>query len=114
MLERHMGEPLVWSFNDAVLNSIARQVRIRFEIELCQNAGTIGADRFDAEGELIGDVSNCAPCGDQAEHLVLTVRQGKVKRLFAVAVLIHVCREKFSRFGRNVFSSLPDGLDGMN
>ena len=78
MLERHMGEPLVWSFNDAVLNSIARQVRIRFEIELCQNAGTIGADRFDAEGELIGDVSNCAPCGGQTRKGEAVVRCRRV------------------------------------
>jgi len=73
-LERHTGEPLIWSFNDAMLNSITRQVCIRFEVELCQNAGTIGADSFYAEGELIGNVSNRAPGRDQAEHLVLTIR----------------------------------------
>src|SRR6478672_5995814 len=97
-----------------MLNSIARQIRIRFEIKLCQYAGTVGADGFDAEGELIGDVGNRASSGDQTKHLVLTIRQGKMKRLFAVSVLIHVCREQFGRFGRNVFSSLPDGLNGMN
>src|SRR5437016_5651904 len=109
-----MTNPLLWSFNDALLNSIARQIRIRFEIQFHQNARTVGADGFDAEGELIRNVSNRASGGDQTEHLVFTIRQGTVKWLLAVAVLKKVCREKFSRFGRDVFPPLPDRLDGMN
>jgi len=109
-----MTDPLLWSFNDALLNSIARQIRIRFEIKFHQNARTVGADGFDAEGELIRYVSNRASGGDQTEHLVFTIRQGTVKWLLAVAVLKKVCREEFSRFGRDVFPPLPDCLDGMN
>lgn len=102
------------SLNDVMLNRIARQVCISFEIQFRQNTGTIGTDGFDAEGELIGNVSNRAPGGDQTEHLVLTIGQGVVKRLLAVAMLMQVCREEFSRVGRNVFPSLPDCLNGMN
>jgi len=32
-LGSHMTDQLSWSFNDAMLNSIARQIRIRFEIQ---------------------------------------------------------------------------------
>src|SRR5216117_1205572 len=105
-----MTDPLLRSFNDALLNSIACQIRIRFEIKFHQNARTVGADSFDAEGELIRYVSNGASGGDQTEHLVFTIRQGTVQWLLAVAVLKKVCREEFSRFGRNVFpppSRLP-------
>src|SRR2546425_747704 len=98
-----MTDQLLWSFNDAMLNSIARQIRIRFEIQLRQDTGTVGTDGFDAEGELIGNVSNRVSGGDQTKHLILTIRQGTVKRLLAVAVLMNVCREKFSSFGRDVF-----------
>ena len=66
-------DPLWWSLHDAMLNSIARQVRIRFEIQFHQDAGTVGADGFDAEGELIGNVRNRVSGGDQTEHLVLTI-----------------------------------------
>jgi len=52
------------SFNEAMLNGIARQVRIRFEIQLRQDAGTVGTDSFDAEGELIGNVRNRVSGGD--------------------------------------------------
>ena len=114
ILGSHRRDALARSLNDVMLNRITSQVRIRFEIQFRQDAGTVGTDGFDAEGELIGNVCNRASGGDQAEHLVLTIGEGNVKWLLTVAVLIHVCREKFSRFGRNVFSSLPDGLDGMN
>ena len=75
-----MKDQLLWSFNDAMLNSIARQIRIRFEIQLRQDAGTVGTDGFDAEGELIGNVRNRVSGGDQTEHLVLTIRQEIVKQ----------------------------------
>jgi hypothetical protein len=53
-----MTNQLKKSFNDAMLNSIARQVRIRFEIQLRQDAGPVGTDGFDTEGELIGNIRN--------------------------------------------------------
>ena len=109
-----MKDQLFWSFNDAMLNSIARQIRICFEIQLRQDAGTVGTDGFDAEGELIGNVCNRASSGDQAEHLVLTIGQGNVKWLLTVAVLMKVRRKEFSRLGRDVFPSLPDCLNGAN
>ncbi len=102
------------SLNDVMLNSIACQIRIRFEIQLRQDAGTVGTDGFDAEGELIGNLGNRAPGGDQTEHLMLTIGQGIVKRLLAVAVLMHVRRKEFSHHGCDVFSPLPDSLNSMN
>src|SRR5215510_8867649 len=102
------------SFNDALLNSIARHVRIRVEIQFRQDVGTVRADGFDTERELVGDVSNRVSGGDQTEHLILTIRQGIVKRLLAVAVLMKVCREELCSAGRDVFPSLADGLNGMN
>lgn len=102
------------SLNDVMLYSITRQICIRFEIQLRQDAGTIGTDGFDAEGELIGNVSNRAAGGDQTEHLVLTIGQGIVEWLLTVAVLMKVCRKEFSRLGRDVFPSLPDCLNGTN
>ena len=86
------GKQLMGSLDDAMLNRIARQVCIRFEIQLRQDTGTVGADGFDAEGELIGNVRNRASGGDQAEHLVLTIGQGNVKWLLTVAVLMKVRR----------------------
>lgn len=102
------------SLNDVMLNGIARQVCVRFEIQLRQDTGTVGTDGFDAEGELIGNVSNRASSGDQTKHLVLTIGQGVVKRLLAVAMLMQVCREEFSRVGRDVFSSFPNYFNSMN
>ena len=100
--------------DDTMLNRITSQVRIRFEIQLRQDAGTVGTDGFDAEGELIGNVCNRASGGDQAEHLVLTIGEGHVKWLLTVAVLMKVRRKEFSRLGRDVFPSLPDCLNGAN
>lgn len=102
------------SLNDVMLKRITRQVCIRLEIQLHQDTGTVGTDGFDAEGELIGNVSNRASSGDQSEHLVLTIGQGVVKRLLGVAMLMQVCREEFSRVGRDIFPSFPDCLNGMN
>lgn len=85
-------DQLPWLFNNAMLNSIAGQIRICFEIQLRQDAGTVGADGFDAEGELSGNIRNRVSSSDQTEHLVLTIRQGIVKWLLAVAVLMKVCR----------------------
>ena len=109
-----MKDQLFWSFNDAMLNSIARQIRIGFEIQLRQDAGTVGTDGFDAEGELIGNVRNRVSSSDQTKHLVLTIRQEIVSRLLAVAVLIKMCRKESSSVGRDVFPPLPDCLNGMN
>ena len=92
-----MTNQLKRSFNDAMLNSIARQVRIRFEIQLRQNAGTVGTDGFDAEGELIGNIGNRVSGGNEPKHLVLPIGQGIVKRLIAVAVLLQMCRKEFRR-----------------
>ena len=46
------------SLNNVMLNSIACQIRIRFEIQLPQDAGPVGTDGFDTEGELIGNIRN--------------------------------------------------------
>ena len=73
LLESHRRKQLMWSLNDVMLNSIASQIRIRFKVQLHQDAGTVGADGLDAEGELIGNVRNRASRGDQTEHLVLTI-----------------------------------------
>lgn len=73
-----------------MLNSVTRQIRIRFDIQLRQDAGTVGTDGLDAERELIGNVRNRASGGDQTEHLVLTIGQGIVERLLTVAVLMKV------------------------
>ena len=102
------------SLNDVMLKRITRQVCIRFEIQLRQDTGTVGTDGFDAEGELIGNVGDRTSGGDQSEHLVLTIGQGVVKRLLAVAMLMQVCREEFSRIGRDVFSSFPNCFNSMN
>ena len=102
------------SFDDVMLDSITRQVCICFEVQLHQDAGTVGTDGFDAEGELIGNVGNRASGSDQAEHLVLTIGQGIVERLITVAVLMKVRRKEFSRLGRDVFPPPPDCLNGTN
>ena len=102
------------SLNDVMLDSVARQIRICFEVQLHQDARTVGTDGFDAEGELIGNVGDRAPGSDQTEYLVLTIGQGVVKRLLAVAMLMKVCRKEFSRVGRDVFPSFPDCLNSMD
>ena len=104
----------MWSLYNVMLNSIARQIRIRFEIQLHQDAGTVRTDGFDAEGELIGNVGDRAAGGDQTEHLVLTIGQGVVKRLLTVAMLLQVCRKESSSVGCDVFPPPPDCLNGMN
>ena len=43
------------------------------------------------------------PAAIKQNTLVFTIRQGTVKWLLAVAVLMKVCREEFSSFGRDVF-----------
>ena len=72
-----------------MLNRVARQIGIGLEIQLLQNPGSVGADGFDAEGELVGNLRDCAAAGNQTERLILSIGQRAMERLVVITVVMN-------------------------
>src|SRR5258708_10810643 len=71
-----------WASGDElILHRVVGDVRIRFEVHLLEDAGTVRAHRLHAEEELLGDLGDALARRELAEDLELPLGELRVRRL---------------------------------
>src|SRR5579871_1290964 len=100
--------------HQAVLQGVADQFRLRVHAHLLHEARLVGAHRLHRQVESVGDVGHRLAGDQQAEHLILAVRQRLVRFAFGVRhgaegeLLRH-----FSADERTAARHLADGRDEL-
>src|SRR6267143_5134085 len=67
-------------FDEAVFDCVADDSGVGVEVELVQDARAVRAHGLGTHAQLRGDVLERLPRAEQAQHLVLAVRQSRVSR----------------------------------
>ena len=66
-------DDLGFLFDELVLHGVVHEFGVVFHAHLFKDAGAVGADGFDAEGEFAGDFADHFSGSNQAQHLKFTI-----------------------------------------